>query len=258
MSVLSRLAVAASILDFEAKRFFRELLLVNTVTAAGSSATDAAPLSARKNVVLSANDAKGVILPRSELDMEVVVVNTVSNKILLVYPNTGEQINALTATTGYFSVPAGASATFYCDSIGHWYVAVATALSGVTTTSSSAELNILTGATVTAAELNTAADQSAQTELLVADGAVSVTKRITKIEDTGTGSYTLAAPNAALLGMVKLIEMTADNGDITLALTNVDGAAGNTTATFNTVGQHVALVAGVSKWLYLNGTASLS
>jgi hypothetical protein len=126
-------------------------------------------------------------------------------------------------------------------------------------TASAAELNILDGATVTFAELNTAADQSAQTETLTADGAISVLKRITKLADTGTGAYTLAAPDATLLGMTKLIEMTTDNGDVTVDLTNVVGTpAAETTATFSAVGQMLVLTAGVSKWLYVNTTAALS
>src|SRR3990167_8815824 len=106
MSVLSRLGVAASILPLEVKRHFRGLLLVNTVAATGSASTDAAALNAGKNVVTASDGTKGVILPVAELDMEVVVLNTVSNQDLKVYPAVGEQINALTVTTGAFTVVA--------------------------------------------------------------------------------------------------------------------------------------------------------
>ena len=75
-----------------------------------------------------------------------------------------------------------------CDALtatgAHWYVS-ANSLTGTATTSSTAELNILTGATLdvgelnildgvtaTAAELNISSDQSAQTETLTADGAM--------------------------------------------------------------------------------------
>jgi len=309
MSVISRLGIAASILDQETKRFLRGLFNVSTIAAAGSTQADATPITTGKTVVTAANGTKGVVLPVAEVDMEVKVINSVADQALEVYPNSGAVINALSADAA-FTIVAGTESTFYCDAALHWYTRAVGTLTGVATSSSTAELNlldgsiagtsvaskalvlgankdtdilalpvgglaigagagtpltgtaaelnILTGATVTAAELNTAADQSVQTETLTADGAISVTKRITKLEDTGTGAYTLAAPNAALLGMVKLIEMTVDNGDVTLALTNVDGAAPGTTATFNDAGDHIALVAGVSKWLYLNGTATLS
>jgi hypothetical protein len=100
----------------------------------------------------------------------------------------------------------------------------------------------------TAAEINIAADASAQTETVAAAGAISVTKRITKLALVGAGAVTLAAPDATMLGLVKIIEMTADNGDVTLALTNVDGQSSGTGATFGDVGDALVLVGGVSKW----------
>lgn len=128
-------------------------------------------------------------------------------------------------------------------------------LDGVTSTAS--ELNILDGATVTAAQLafsSTAAeidlqcDVSAQTETIDAAGTVSATKRITKIAGTGAGAVTLAAPDASMLGVIKIIEMTAANGAITLALTNVDSGSAATTASFDAVGEALTMVGGVSKW----------
>lgn len=100
----------------------------------------------------------------------------------------------------------------------------------------------------TFAEINTASDLSAQTETIAAAGAVSVLKRITKVALVGAGAITLAAPDATMLGYVKILEMTADNGDVTMALTNVDGGSAATTCTFNDVGDALILVAGVSKW----------
>lgn len=246
MSVLSILGVAASILPLEVKKFFRGLIQINTVAATGSSEADAAGITAGRNIVTGADGAKGVKLPVAEAGMSIEIVNSVSNQDLLVYPNTLAQINALTATTGAFTLGAGQSATFYCDVALHWYVRAASIVTGVATTA-------------TTAELNTAADQSAQTETLTADGAISVLLRNTKIADTGTGAYTLAAPNAALLGFVKTIEMTADNGVVTLPLTNVVGVPnGDNTATFDDVGDVLVLVAAAGKWVYVNATATLS
>ncbi len=108
----------------------------------------------------------------------------------------------------------------------------------------------LAGTTVaaTAAEIDLAADTSAQTELLIAAGAVSAVKRITNLALVGAGAVTLAAPNAAMLGHVKIITMTVDNGDVTMALTNVTGQSAGTGATFNDAGDALILVGGVSKW----------
>ena len=113
----------------------------------------------------------------------------------------------------------------------------------------------------TPAELNLL-DLSAQTETITTAGAASVVKRITKIDNTvgGAGAITLAVPNAAMLGQVKVIEMAVDNGDITLALTNVVGcpAGTTTTATFAAVGESLVLVAGVAKWIYVGASATLT
>ncbi len=111
------------------------------------------------------------------------------------------------------------------------------------------------GATV--AELN-ATDISAQTETLTADGAISVLKTFTKLEDTGTGAYTLAAPDASMVGRLKVIEMTVDNGAVTLALTNVTGHTAET-ATFDDVGDNLVLIGGAAtKWIYVAATATLA
>ena len=102
----------------------------------------------------------------------------------------------------------------------------------------------------TAAEIDLQADVSAQTETSTGtSGALSVTKRISNIDSTaGAGSRTLAAPDASMLGMVKIITMTVDGGDTTLALTNVTGGSAATTATFDAVNDTLVLVGGVSKW----------
>lgn len=170
MSILSRLGINASQLDFTVKQFLRNMLANTTIAAAGSAQTDATPITTSRVMVTAADGAKGVILPVAEIDMVVEVINTVSNQDLLVYPNSGAVINALSADAA-FTVVAGASRTFYCDAKLHWYVGAGN-LSGTATTSSTAELNILDGATVTAAELNMAADNSANTEVVAATNVI--------------------------------------------------------------------------------------
>ncbi len=91
-------------------------------------------------------------------------------------------------------------------------------------------------------------DVTAQTETITAAGALGVSVGISKLELVGAGAVTLAAPAATDTGRVKVIEMTVDNGDVTLALTNVAGGSAANTCTWSAVGQALVLVAGVAKW----------
>ena len=93
-------------------------------------------------------------------------------------------------------------------------------------------------------------DVSAQTETIDSGVAASVTNKITNIDNTssGAGAITLAAPDASMLGVIKVIEMTVDNGDVTLTLTNVQGGSAATTCTWANVGEQLVLVGGASKW----------
>ena len=110
------------------------------------------------------------------------------------------------------------------------------------------ELGILNGATVTTAELNVL-DVSVQTVITTVIGsALNVSLTVNKLALTGAGAVTLAAPSAADTGRVKVIEMTTDNGDVTLSLANVAGGSAATTCTWSAVGQALVLVAGVAKW----------
>jgi len=121
-------------------------------------------------------------------------------------------------------------------------------LAGTAITSTAAELNILDGVTATAAELNKN-DITAQAETITEAGAISVLVKNTKLDSTGgTFAATLAVPDSSMYGVVKTIEMTVDNGDVTLALTNVQGGSAATTATFADVNDCLILVGGTSKW----------
>lgn len=100
----------------------------------------------------------------------------------------------------------------------------------------------------TSTEIDQLNDVSAYQETILAAGAISVTKVVSKLALVGAGAVTLAVPSATMLGQQKVIEMSADNGDVTLALTNCEGQSSGTTATFNDVGDKLILVAGISKW----------
>lgn len=92
-------------------------------------------------------------------------------------------------------------------------------------------------------------DVSAQTETIAAAGAINPATIYTKLALVGAGAVTLAAPDAGMLGREKIIQMTADNGDVTLALTNVVGQSSGTTATFNDVRDTLVLTALTDRWL---------
>lgn len=104
-----------------------------------------------------------------------------------------------------------------------------------------------TALTATGAEINTL-DLSANTVTTTGAGALAVTNSIDYLALTGAGAVTLAAPDATMIGKIKVIEMTVDNGDVTLALTNVQGGSAATTCTWSAVGQALVLVGGLTKW----------
>jgi hypothetical protein len=72
---------------------------VAAVAAAGSIQGDAGALFEGFNVVSAADDTKGVVLPSAVAGMQVIIKSTVSNKILKVWPATGDAINAIPANS---------------------------------------------------------------------------------------------------------------------------------------------------------------
>lgn len=89
------------------------------LTATGSTNADALQLSSVINHVGTTASGTGVILPPLEPGASVFVINSGANA-LLVYPGTGFQINALTATTQGFSVAAGGRAQFIAFTSTKW------------------------------------------------------------------------------------------------------------------------------------------
>jgi hypothetical protein len=94
--------------------------VVDSITAAGTTNADATGLSAAINRVTTAAASTGVRLMAPEQGSQVAVINSGDNA-LLVYPSTGASINALTATTGGFSVAAGGRALFIGTSSANWF-----------------------------------------------------------------------------------------------------------------------------------------
>ena len=92
-----------------------------TVAAAGSSKTDAAALTGTVNVVTDANDTKGVILPAGVAQGDtLVVVNTVANKTLKVYPPSGKKINASSSADTALVLLASQAGLFISLGDGDW------------------------------------------------------------------------------------------------------------------------------------------
>ena len=93
--------------------------VANTLTATGTTNADALQLNAAINNVTTTAAGTGVRLFVAETGASVVVSNQGANA-LLVYPAASGQINALTATTGGFSVGAGKTVTLFAVSGTNW------------------------------------------------------------------------------------------------------------------------------------------
>ena len=85
--------------------------VVTGISAAGTTNADATVLSASTNVVSTAAASTGVKLPPVERGAVIEVFNQGANAVL-VYPPASAKIDALTATSGGFSVGAGKAARF--------------------------------------------------------------------------------------------------------------------------------------------------
>jgi hypothetical protein len=113
-----------------------------------------------------------------------------------------------------------------------------------------AQLALMTVATK--AEIETRCDDSAMEQTITAAGALSTTVAVSKLAVVSGGAVTLAAPTKP--GMQKIIKMTTDDGDVTLALTNVVGGTQSSTATFGAVGDTLVLMSDVAsggKWMVI-------
>jgi hypothetical protein len=94
--------------------------VATALTATGTTNADALALSATINQVSTTAASTGVRLMSPESGSGVVVINSGANA-LLVYPSTGAQINALTVTTGGFSIAAGGRAMFVGTGSANWF-----------------------------------------------------------------------------------------------------------------------------------------
>ncbi len=106
----------------------------------------------------------------------------------------------------------------------------------------------ITGGTVIGATLAGAVQN------ITAAIAISLDANHVKITGPGTSTYavTLAAPTRG--GQIMVIEMVATTASdaVTLALTNVVGQSGGTSASFDAAGEILTLVSASAKWVVLD------
>jgi hypothetical protein len=95
-------------------------VLTATVAAAGADNTDAAAVDYGFTLVSAANGTKGVILPAAVAGKVVYIKNNVAAN-LKVYPASGDQINALTVTTGALTIGSLKAAMFHAYDTTTWY-----------------------------------------------------------------------------------------------------------------------------------------
>ena len=110
------------------------------LAATGNSQGTAAAIASQVTLVTSADNTTAVKLPTAVIGQTFIVINTVSNKTLPVYPATGAAINGGGANAA-FTVGPGKLATFHCTALLTWYADLQSAATPNTT-----ELALLAGA----------------------------------------------------------------------------------------------------------------
>jgi hypothetical protein len=96
----------------------------STVSAAGSSQSDATALTKTINVITTASSGQGVRLPTSLVGMVLYITNTSGNSVT-VYPASGARINGLSTNAG---LTMGSNATIHliAPTTTQWYTTGAT------------------------------------------------------------------------------------------------------------------------------------
>lgn len=253
-----------------------------SANAGGGQGSATALTGQYNNVTTVATAGDSVKLLPDVAGLKQTVKNSGANT-LAIFPNTDDSVNALAVNLSIDLLP-GAEATFIGVDATIWETKEAITLNAPTTQTGSLSLKATDNAAnhdiqitnashgqdstysipdsglaaasfaVSTADLTTIEvdklDISAQAETIDSGAVASVLIKNTKIDNTtsGAGAITLAAPDATMYGVVKTIEMTVDNGDVTLSLANVQGGSSATTATFNAVNDTLIMVGGTNKW----------
>ena len=109
-----------------------QLLDVDVVAAAGSSSSDATTLTGQVNAITGADNAKGVALPAAADGEARLVINTVLDKYLPVYPvDSGNDLINAQAEDIPFILGPGKQAWFVATSATQWYADPSAALSPI-------------------------------------------------------------------------------------------------------------------------------
>jgi len=172
-------------------------LSVAALAAAGNSQATYAAVADQVNAVTGADGTVGVALPAAVAGRAIYVINTSQTAVLPVAPvNAGnDQINALTAGTGVFTMGPARAAWFIPTSATQWYVTGDAAIVGTPTEQD------MDGILATMTEVNRTCDVS--TRLVAAGAALTVTVAAhdgkTILLDTAGGS-TCTLPVAAATG----------------------------------------------------------
>jgi len=190
---------------------------------------------------------------------------------LVYYDKSGNAISTWDAANRKFEIPSGS--TIDVESGGYFKIA------GTTVTPSAAELNILTGVTATAGEINMAADNSANVETVITTNVITAAEsgKTFFLDLAGGFESTLPAPAAGLRFsfIVKTAPTTGSYTIVTngttqkvlkgLVLVAADGvgdvSAGGTTATFAAnqalPGDRIDMICDGTIW-YMKGFAQVA
>ncbi len=115
-------------------------------------------------------------------------------------------------------------------------------------------LSVKTGTTyqwTVIAQMGTNLSTLATQAITTAGTAITVDGTVNRVTLTNAinGAVTLAAPSAAMIGQILVIEyIGAGTNATTIALTNVQGGSAATTASFNAANETLILVGGLLKW----------
>lgn len=223
------------------------------LAATGSGASTAALIGTQVVAVTDSDGTKAVALPTAATTTgPILVINTVTTAALPVYPVNGgnDNINAGSEDAAWTLGP-GKAAWFIPTSATQWYTDDASAIATTTT-----EANILDGVTATAAEINMAADISANNELVLTTNSIAAAEsgstyfldaaaefvstlpapalglRFTFIVKTApaSASYTIVTAGGAVANIIKGCAVNAegvagDTGTADDTITFVDGQA---------------------------------
>lgn len=90
-----------------------------TVAAAGTSQGTGTPITTSLNIVTGASGTNAVVLPSCQVGDSVLIYSSAATNALLVFPDSGSSINALSANASY-SLPAQKSCQLVRISATQW------------------------------------------------------------------------------------------------------------------------------------------